>query len=106
MADRSARSRGLPLMPAALTGRDSPPCKEADRVPAKLAILLTCLSCMAMLNCGAAERTESRPPEADVVSVHADPNLRQTTYSIAQGTCRIRWVVYSSESNRGVIHRR
>jgi len=45
-------------------------------------------------------------PMADEVSVEVDSYLGQTNYSIARDGCRIRWQVYSSEINRGVIAHR
>jgi len=40
---------------------------------------------------------------ADEVTVQTDPGTHDTTYSIAKGNCRIRWVASGSEVNRGVV---
>jgi hypothetical protein len=46
----------------------------------------------------------TRFPEAEgEVAVAHDPGLRQTTYTIASGACRISWTVFSTDLNRGVI---
>lgn len=70
------------------------------------------LSCQSSSQSGAKPSpdggSDSRQPgagirPADTVSVEFDPYLKQTTYSIARDDCRICWVVYPSEANRGVI---
>lgn len=40
------------------------------------------------------------------VTVQRDPALRETTYSIEQGSCRISWTAFESELNRGGIRHR
>lgn len=38
--------------------------------------------------------------------VHSEPQYAETTYSTAQGTCRIRWIVSHTELNKSVIRHR
>ncbi len=45
-------------------------------------------------------------PSPESVVVEVDSDFAQTTYSIAREDCDIRWIVYSSDANRGVIGHR
>ena len=63
-------------------------------------------ACVLTLSC-----TEGRPLLAsgvsqDEVMVERNPGLRQSTFEIWSGGCRISWTVYESDTNRGVIRHR
>ena len=54
-------------------------------------ILLACWACISCAQTGGE------------VKVQRDPALRETTYSIEQGSCRINWTTFETDLNRGVI---
>lgn len=45
-------------------------------------------------------------PQSDAVLVTSEPAYAETTYSTADGACRISWIVSHSELNKGVIRQR
>ena len=72
-----------------------------------VAIVLIGWAGLSSLACRQKERDE--PPkkaDAHVVTVQRDASLRETTYSIEQGPCRISWTTYETELNRGGISHR
>lgn len=69
--------------------------------------LLAALACAAALGgAGARSAWGDWLQDADAVLVESDPGHQQTTYSIAKGTCRIHWVVFTSGINLGVVLQR
>ncbi len=94
---------------------------ETVAVSRVCAVVFLWLASMALVSCSGSTRSdknllrEHRSDSADpgvgsqpanTVTVEIDSHLKQTTYSIAREDCRINWVVYSSEANRGVISHR
>lgn len=66
--------------------------------------LLAALACAAALGgAGARSAWGDWLQDAEAVLVESDPGHQQTTYSIAKGTCRIHWVVFTSGINLGVV---
>ncbi|NJD09334.1 MAG: hypothetical protein FIB01_02445 [Gemmatimonadetes bacterium] len=53
---------------------------------------------------GSASRTDE--PPADDITIARDSALRETTFTLVDGDCRISWTVYESELNREVIRHR
>jgi hypothetical protein len=54
----------------------------------------------------AASLAAAPAPPSDAVVVTSSPAYAETTYSTAEGACRIRWIVSHSELNQGVIRHR
>jgi len=65
-------------------------------------------ACGVMVACTGARSREAggdraSPGRDNEIAVERDPELRQTSYTIGSGACRITWTVSASEANRGVI---
>jgi hypothetical protein len=82
----------------------------AARAALRLAVLL---ACGMMLACTGArspradgEGGETIPGRDTEVAVEHDPGLRETSYTIGSGACRITWTVSATEANGGVIRQR
>jgi hypothetical protein len=64
------------------------------------------LACGLILACTGGRPREAAGPRQDDVLVEYDSALRDTSYTVVAGDCRISWKVYESETSRGVIRHR
>ncbi len=65
--------------------------------------LLTCGLTLACTRGGLPAKGSLRQ---DDIEVKRDSELKETTYTISSGDCRISWTVFGSEANRGVVRHR
>jgi hypothetical protein len=66
------------------------------------AIVLT--ACWLLFSCGGKPpRPAARPVAGDEVSVKRDSGRHEVHYEVSAGDCRIRWTLFESETNRGVV---
>lgn len=68
--------------------------------------LRVALAAGALAACPGERAPQKEVASPDRIIVHQDTQTRETSYTISSGDCRMTWVVYQTDLNRGVIRHR